>query len=127
MTLEVADDIRHSTVVPLAHDDVAQSMDATAAVGVRSMEAKARPLSVAVRPPEEGALLTPTPAQLSTGAYEQNQRSTADEEEDHALVMRNTNPRAYQSVVSHKSFVKQQQGQSTKSLVLDCDNWHRRT
>ena len=48
---------RHCTVVPLAHDDVAQSTDATVAVGVRSLEAKAMPLSVAVRPPETGALL----------------------------------------------------------------------
>ena len=60
--------MRHSTVVPLVHDDVAQSADATLAVGVRSTEAKARPLRVVVRPPEEGAFLTPTLAKLSVGA-----------------------------------------------------------
>ena len=65
----VAEDMRHSTVVPLVHDDVEQATDATLAVGVRSSEAKARPLRVAVAPPEEGALLAPTLAQVSTGAW----------------------------------------------------------
>ena len=64
----VADDMRHPTVVPLVHGDVAQLTEATAEVGVRSVEAKARPLIVAVRPPEEGALRTPTLAQLRLGA-----------------------------------------------------------
>ena len=64
-----AADMRHSTVVPLTHDDVAQSTDATAAVGVRSLEAKAMPLRVAVAPPEEGALSPPTMAQLRAGAF----------------------------------------------------------
>ena len=64
----VAEDVRHSTVVPLDHADVAQSTEAKVAVGVRSVEAKAMPLSVAVRPPEEGALFTPTKAQLRAGA-----------------------------------------------------------
>ena len=54
--LAVAEDMRQATVVPLVQDDVAQSTDATLAVAVRSSEAKARPLSVAVAPPEEGAL-----------------------------------------------------------------------
>ncbi len=58
--VSVADDNRHLTVVPLVHDDVAQSTEASVAVGVALMEAKARPLSVAVRPPEEGALPDPT-------------------------------------------------------------------
>ena len=56
----VADDNRHFTVVPLVQDDVAQSTEASVAEGVVSVEAKARPLSVAVRPPEEGALPDPT-------------------------------------------------------------------
>ena len=47
-----AADMRHSTVVPLVHDDVAQSTEVTTAVGVRSVEAKAMPLSVAEAPPE---------------------------------------------------------------------------
>ena len=64
----VAEATRHSTVVPLVQDDVAQSTDAKPAVGVRSVEAKARPLSVADRPPVEGALRTPTLAQLRVGA-----------------------------------------------------------
>ena len=68
--LTVADDMRHATVVPLVHDDVAQSTEATLAVAVRSSEAKARPLSVAVAPPEEGAFLAPTLAQVSAGAAE---------------------------------------------------------
>ena len=54
--LAVADDTRHSTVVPLVHDDVAQSMDARVAVGVRLVGAKTRPLSVAVRPPDKGEM-----------------------------------------------------------------------
>ena len=56
---EIAD-VRHFAVVSLVHDDVAQSTEASTAVGVRSVEAKAMPLSVAVAPPERGALLTPT-------------------------------------------------------------------
>ena len=61
-------DCRHSTVVPLAHDVVLQSASAMAAVGVMSVEAKLRPLSVAVAPPLVGAL--PLPARLNdtTGA-----------------------------------------------------------
>ena len=58
-SVAVAEDVRHSTVVPLVHDDVAQSTEATVAVGVRSVEANSMPLRVAVRPPEEAALLTP--------------------------------------------------------------------
>ena len=38
--LTVAADMLHSTVVPLVHADVAQSTDATVAVGVRSCDAK---------------------------------------------------------------------------------------
>ena len=53
----VAEDMRHSTLVPLVHDDVAQSMEATAAVGVRSSTEKAMPLTVTVAPPEKGALV----------------------------------------------------------------------
>ena len=64
----VAEATRHAMVVPLVHDDVAQSTDATVAVGVRSVDAKARPLSVAVRPPEEGALRVPTRIELTAGA-----------------------------------------------------------
>ena len=67
-TPAVAEATRHSAVVPLVHDDVAQSTEASVAVGVASMEAKARPLSVAVRPPVEGTLSTPTFAQLRPGA-----------------------------------------------------------
>ena len=48
--------MRHATVVSDVHDDVAQSTDAKVAVGVRSVGANAMPLSVAVSPPEEGAL-----------------------------------------------------------------------
>ena len=62
----------HSTVVPLVHADVAQSTDDTVAVGVRSTEAKARPLSVAIAPPEEGALPDETLAELSAGAVVAN-------------------------------------------------------
>ena len=58
--LTVAAAMPHCTVVPLVHADVAQSTDATVAVGVTSIEAKASPLNVTVAPPEEGALLTPT-------------------------------------------------------------------
>ena len=54
--LAVAGDTRHFTVVPLVHDDVAQSTDARLAVGVRLVGAKTRPLSVAVRPPDKGEL-----------------------------------------------------------------------
>ena len=61
---------RHLTVVPLVQEDVAQSTDAKVAVGVRSVAAKARPLSVAVAPPVVGAFPTPTWAELSTGAGE---------------------------------------------------------
>ena len=44
------------TVVSLDHAVVVQSTSAIAAVGVRSMEAKLRPLIVAVAPPLVGAL-----------------------------------------------------------------------
>ena len=64
----VAEDVRHATVVPLVHDDVAQMTDDVEAVGVGSVGAKARPLRVAVAPPEVGALSTPTMARLSAGA-----------------------------------------------------------
>ena len=47
-----AADMRHSTVVRLVHDDVAQTTEVAVAVGVRSVEAKAMPLSVAEAPPE---------------------------------------------------------------------------
>ena len=60
ITLTIAAAMPHCTVVPLVHADVAQSTDATVAVGVASIEAKARPLRVAINPPEEGALSTPT-------------------------------------------------------------------
>ena len=61
--------MRHSTVVPLAHDDVAQSMKAMVAVAVKSVRPKAMPLSVAVRPPQEGVLPNPfLKAKLTTGA-----------------------------------------------------------
>ena len=49
------------------HDVVAQSTDARLAVGVASMDAKARPLRFVVVSPEVGALVTPT-RELSTGA-----------------------------------------------------------
>jgi hypothetical protein len=64
----VADATRHSTVVPLVHDDVAQSMSASEPVGVRSVAAKLSPLSVAVSPPVAGMLLSDTRSQLTTGA-----------------------------------------------------------
>ena len=66
--LTVAADMLHSTDVPLVHADVAQSTDDTVAVGVRSTEAKARPLRVAIAPPEVGAFFTPTLAKLTAGA-----------------------------------------------------------
>ena len=59
--------IRHPTLVPDVHDDVAQSTDAKLAVGVRSVGAKAMPVSVAVSTPDEGVLLWPTRAKLTTG------------------------------------------------------------
>ena len=67
----VAEATRHSTVVPLVHDDVAQSTSDIVAVGVVSWAAKAMPLSVAVNPPEEGTFPTDTVAKLTTGAVEQ--------------------------------------------------------
>ena len=63
-----AEAIRHSTVVPLVHDDVERCTSDIAAVGVVSWSAKARPLSVAVNPPEEGTFPTDTVAGLTTGA-----------------------------------------------------------
>ena len=70
MAWAVAEAARHVSVVPLAHDDVAQCTSDIAAVGVASVEAKARPLRVAVSPPDEGALrpLPPTLAKLRDGA-----------------------------------------------------------
>ena len=64
----VADASTHSRLVPLAHDDVEQSMPATVPVGVRSAGAKASPLSVAVSPPDDETLLSPTRAELTEGA-----------------------------------------------------------
>ena len=57
----------HSTVVSLDHAVVAQYVSAMAAVGVGSMEAKLRPLIVAVAPPLVGAL-PPTRVCEATGA-----------------------------------------------------------
>ena len=68
----VADAARHCTLVALAHDDVAQSMSATEPVGVRSVPAKLRPLSVTDSPPDAGMLLSPTRARLATGASNVN-------------------------------------------------------
>ena len=53
----VADAERQTTLVPLAHDDVAQSMPATVPVGVRLVPEKLSPLSVIDSPPEAGTLL----------------------------------------------------------------------
>ena len=64
---------RHTTLVPAAHDDVAQSTDATLAVDVGSVGAKARPLSVAVSPPEYGPLPLARPGALTTGAEDDTQ------------------------------------------------------
>ena len=63
--------IRHCNDVPLVHDDVAQSMAATATVGVRSVDSNCRPLRVAVDPPEKAALPTPAEMELTTGALQQ--------------------------------------------------------
>ena len=65
----VAGPMRHAKVVSDVHDDVAHeySSDAKLAVGVRSVGAKAMPVTVAVSPPDEGALLLPTRAKLTTG------------------------------------------------------------
>ena len=63
---------RHSTVVPLAHDVVLQSASTMAAVGVMSVGAKLRPLSVAVAPPLVGALLLLTTFQETAGAARAN-------------------------------------------------------
>ena len=73
----VADAERQTTLVPLAHDDVAQSMPATVPVGVRSAGAKASPLSVAVSPPDDGTLLSPTRAELTAGAAVAKCKSTS--------------------------------------------------
>ena len=81
--LTVAADMLHSTVVPLVHAEVAQSTDATVAVGVRSTEAKARPLSVAVSPAEEGALPPPTLTKLTAGAAETRERATVGNSQKH--------------------------------------------
>ena len=62
--------MRHRTAVPLVHDDVLQSAEAEVTAGVPSEEAKARPPSVASKPPEKGALPTPTVKELTTGAGE---------------------------------------------------------
>ena len=64
MVWAVAEATRHTTVVPLVHDDVAQFTSNIAAVGDASVEANARPLRVAVNPPEEG-VLRPTPPRLA--------------------------------------------------------------
>ena len=59
----------HSTVVSLDHAVVVQSASAMAAVGVGSMEAKLRPVSVAEAPPLVGALaLVPTRSYETAGA-----------------------------------------------------------
>ena len=52
----VADEARHVTVVPDAHDDVAQSAPDTVPVGVVSKVANASPPSVAVSPLLKGRL-----------------------------------------------------------------------
>ena len=52
----VTGEARHVTVVPDAHDDVAQSALATVPVGDVSTVANARPPSVAVSPPLKGML-----------------------------------------------------------------------
>ena len=70
--VDVADAARQTTLVPLAHDDVAHSMSATVPVGVRSVPAKLSPLSVTDSPPDAGMLLSPTRAQLATGASNVN-------------------------------------------------------
>ena len=59
--------MRHARVVQDIHDDVASSTDAKLAVGVRSVGAKVMPVRVAVSPPDEGVLLLPTRAKLTTG------------------------------------------------------------
>ena len=56
------------TVVSLDHAVVVQSASAIAAVGVRSMEAKLRPLIVAVAPPLVGALPLLRRLCVTTGA-----------------------------------------------------------
>ena len=60
---------RHNTVVPVDHDVVVQSASAMAAVGVRSTDAKLRPLIVAVAPPLVGKL--PLSTELTAGAENQ--------------------------------------------------------
>jgi hypothetical protein len=76
----------HSTVVPLNHADVAQSTDEKVAVGVRSIEAKARPLSIAIAPPEEGALPDETLAELSAGASNEKRSSAVPDTEATVIV-----------------------------------------
>ena len=61
-------DAMHCTVVPLTHADVAQLTSPTVAVGVKSSDAKASPLSVAVSPPLCCMLELPMSAELATGA-----------------------------------------------------------
>ena len=70
MVWAAAEATRHATVVPLVHDDVAQRTSDTAAVGAASVKATARPLRVAVNPPEEGVLRPTRPrlAKLGAGA-----------------------------------------------------------
>ena len=61
--------VTQDTVVSLVQDDVTQNAAATVAVGVKSIEAKARPLSIAIAPPEKGAFApVPAVAEERTGA-----------------------------------------------------------
>jgi hypothetical protein len=55
-TAKLAGAMRHCTTVPVVHAVVAQSAWLNVALGVESLGAKARPLTVAVRPPDAGTL-----------------------------------------------------------------------
>ena len=59
---------KHRTAVPLAHAAVAQLALLSAAVGVGSIRAKARPVMVPGRPPEAGTLPLPTDTKETAGA-----------------------------------------------------------
>ena len=74
-------DAMHCTVVPLTHADVAQLTSPTVAVGVKSSDAKASPLSVAVSPPLCCMLELPMSAELATGAVNTNKPTRITETE----------------------------------------------
>ena len=70
--LAVSGAMRHTVDVPLDHDNVAQSTNATVAVDVRLEKAKFRPPRVAVDPPDRGEFSNPTKNELTAGALRPN-------------------------------------------------------